>query len=140
MDEILDIRRDAAVPLRAYRATVARLSAESSQVTDERELRALWRREVAPALADVDEHFKSATFLRQLRPLLSQPRDLLVRGGIAFAVGAGSSRSAVIGAATGVGAACVDAATRAQENKKVQRKEGMANQFYLLRVIRDRTR
>ncbi len=139
MDEALDLRKALAAPLIRFRGAVARMSRtfESRPYDDafRVEVEDAWRREVAPALADIREALAEHGFLREVASVaLGDPRRLMAEaGGVLYAAnGFVPSLSKLIDVGFAAGSVGVDVAGRALRRSTQVKREARKNAFYFL--------
>lgn len=142
MDEVLDIRRSLASPLARFRGAIARLSREFSSraidVSFAAEVADAWRREVAPALADIREALAEHGFLTEVRSIaLGDPRRLLLEAGGVLAATHGEflSVSGLVAAALTAGLPLADLTGRATLASLNGRRDAKKHAFYFLHRV-----
>jgi hypothetical protein len=130
--EVLDIRKELGRPLAAFRSGVARLaelieSPSYSGQFDE-EIQEIYVRDVAPALAEIDELVRANRDLVSLLGSSAGDLKTMLTGVITFAVARGMHTSDLIAG----GVAGVAAVLRAAADVKAEGRRIKANQFYFL--------
>ncbi len=132
LDEILDIRKSLAGPLSRFRCATARLAADLPAVEDpsfDAGVRAIYRRDISPALAELDELSHEDSYLMQLRDAALDVKGWLPAAG-AFAIGLTSSSGVVelLTAAAGASTLPVGAAAKTIAASRARRK----SEFFFL--------
>jgi hypothetical protein len=144
MDEVIDLRRELEVPLIRFRAAVARLSRDfESRPIDETfdaEVEDAWRREIAPALADIREALAEHGLLREVASIaLGDPRRLILEAGgvVAAAYGDVLSLSGLLTAGTALGVPALDVLGRSLKERGQGRRKVRGSAFYFLHRVGD---
>lgn len=139
MDEVLDLRKQLAKPLKRFRGAVARMSREfETRVTDESfvlEVEDAWRTQVEPALADIREAMAEHGLLREVASVaLGDPRRLMAEAGgvVAAAHGDVISLSGLLTAGAAAGVPAVDVVGRAALARSRGRRAARQHAFYFL--------
>ncbi|HEX7096602.1 MAG TPA: hypothetical protein VF183_12010 [Acidimicrobiales bacterium] len=147
MDEVLDLRRSLSKPLIRFREALARLSREfDSRPIDEEfeaEVEDAWRRDVAPALADIREALAEHGLLKEVASIaLGDPRRLLVEAGGVLAAAHGDllSLSALLTAGLAAGLPLADVAGRAIQQSRAGERKAKTNAFYFLHRLDEESR
>lgn len=144
VDEILDLRRDLAVPLTRYRAAVSRLAdklafrafdPESATEIDD-----LWTREVAPALVEIEEGFAEHGLVREVAKTIGADLKTMIREGAALYVGLGTltSLNKWIASTAAVAGPVAEAAARAATASRTARRELRGRELYYLYEVNRR--
>jgi hypothetical protein len=144
MDEVIDLRRELAVPLRRFRRAVARLSRDFESrpidATFDAEVEDVWRREVEPALVDIREALAEHGLLREVASIaLGDPRRLMLEAGgvVAAAHGEVLSLSGLLTAGVAVGVPSLDVLGRALRGRSQGQRNAKSNAFYFLHRVAD---
>lgn len=139
MDVVLDVREQLTKPLVRFRAALARASGEIESPawkTEElaREVEDLYRREVAPALADLEEAMHELGARATLRRVASDAEMVKASAAIAISASAGVGLAHLPHVVFGGGALVAGIATTAREadRRSEVRRRRESNEFYFL--------
>lgn len=144
IDEILDLRKSLRDPLLRFRGAIATLSKNfEARPIDEAfddELEDAWRREVAPALAEIRESLAEHGLLREAASVaLGDPRRLMVEAGGIFAAAHAPllSLSELATASAAIGVPIVDVMGQALAKRIESRRQARKNAFFFLHGIEE---
>lgn len=147
MDEVLDLRKALSKPLVRFRGALARMSREfESRPIDEEfdaEVEDAWRRQVAPALADIREALSERGLLNEAASItLGDPRRLLVEAGGVLAAAHGDvvSLSGLVTAGAAAGLPLADVAGRALQQSRAAKRDAKKSAFYFLHRLAEGAR
>lgn len=125
IDEIMDIRKELASPLRRFRVEVAELATAIENDGDVAEqVNSVWRKSIRPALDELDELTQENSYLRQLADKVTEAKTLLPASAT-FALGIGglTGVAQVAAAAASVGAIPLEALrAKVKDGRALQRK------------------
>ncbi len=135
-DELADVRRGLERPLVRFRRAIARLARTNMNGNERERLQQVWREEVAPALAELEELVREASWRKVFFDTVSG--DLKLYAGPLSAIAAASLTdvSSAVAAVTGVGAPLLKLAVV----KKERQRAAESHEFFYLQEVGRRLR